>query len=121
MAPVILFDDLPSNIFRGQADSFVTDHLPRSMASAAVDRGYEGHLSKDERAFLYMPFEHSETLADQDRAVLLFTALGDPEYLRFAQLHHDVIARFGRFPHRNAILGRTPRPEEVEAGEVFPW
>ncbi len=121
LAAVILFDQFPRNMFRGHADSFATDHLARAIATAAVDRGYDEQMSEDERAFLYMPFEHSETLADQDRAVLLFTALGDPEYLRFAQLHHDVIARFGRFPHRNAILGRTPRPEEVEAGEVFPW
>jgi uncharacterized protein (DUF924 family) len=121
LAAVILFDQFPRNMFRGHADSFATDHLARSIASAAVGRGYDEQMSKDERAFLYMPLEHSETLADQDRAVLLFTALGDPEYLRFAQLHHGVIARFGRFPHRNAILGRTPRPEEIAAGEVVPW
>jgi len=68
-----------------------------------------------------MPFQHSEDLDDQNRAVLLFTELGDAEQLGFAHKHRDVIERFGRFPHRNAILGRAPRAEELEAGEVFPW
>jgi uncharacterized protein (DUF924 family) len=68
-----------------------------------------------------MPFQHSENLEDQNRALLLFTALGDPEQLGYAKKHHDVIERYGRFPHRNAILGRAPRPEELAAGDVFPW
>ncbi|WP_324748890.1 DUF924 family protein [Sphingomonas sp. LY54] len=121
LAAVILFDQFPRNMFRGHADSFATDHLALAIAGAAVDRGCDEQLGKNERTFLYMPFEHSERLADQERAVRLMGALGDPELLRFAQLHHDVIARFGRFPHRNAVLGRTPRPEEIAAGEVVPW
>jgi uncharacterized protein (DUF924 family) len=68
-----------------------------------------------------MPFQHSEDLADQKRSLILFTALGDSYQLRYAKLHHDVIERFGRFPHRNAILGRPPRLAEIEAGEVTPW
>jgi uncharacterized protein (DUF924 family) len=68
-----------------------------------------------------MPFEHSEDLADQNRAMLLFTALGDANMLHFARLHHDIIERFGRFPHRNAMLGRAPRPEEISAADVVPW
>ena len=68
-----------------------------------------------------MPFQHSENLADQNRSLLLFTALGDARYLKYAKLHHDVIERFGRFPHRNAILGRSPRPDEIAAGKVTPW
>jgi uncharacterized protein (DUF924 family) len=68
-----------------------------------------------------MPFEHSENMADQDRAMLLFTALGDGKMLHFAKLHRAIIERFGRFPHRNAMLGRAPRPDEVAAGDVFPW
>jgi uncharacterized protein (DUF924 family) len=68
-----------------------------------------------------MPFQHSETLRDQERSLLLFAALGDPDQLRYARLHHGVIARFGRFPHRNAVLGRKPRVEETEAGDVVPW
>jgi uncharacterized protein (DUF924 family) len=68
-----------------------------------------------------MPFEHSEHLDDQNRAVLLFSAIGDEEQIEYAKKHRDVIARFGRFPHRNAMLGRAPRPEEIAAGDVFPW
>ena len=67
-----------------------------------------------------MPFQHSEDLADQKRSLLLFTALGDADQLGYAKKHHDVIERFGRFPHRNAILGRAPRPDEIAAGDVFP-
>jgi uncharacterized protein (DUF924 family) len=68
-----------------------------------------------------MPFQHSENLEDQKRSLLLFAALGDDEQLGYARKHHDVIARFGRFPHRNAMLGRAPRPDEIAAGDVFPW
>jgi uncharacterized protein (DUF924 family) len=86
-----------------------------------VDRGFDEALQPSERGFLYMPFQHSEDLADQDRSLLLFTALGDGKQLGYARKHHDVIVRFGRFPHRNAMLGRAPRPEEIGAGDVFPW
>jgi uncharacterized protein (DUF924 family) len=68
-----------------------------------------------------MPFQHSEKLEDQDRAILLFTALGDSEQLEYAKKHRDVIARFGRFPHRNAMLGRRPRADEIAVGDVVPW
>ena len=68
-----------------------------------------------------MPFEHSENLADQNRAVLLFTELGDDYQLGYAKKHRDIIERFGRFPHRNAMLGRAPRPDEIAAGDVLPW
>ena len=121
LAAVILFDQFPRNMFRGHADQFATDHLALAIATAAVDKGLDEQLETDERAFLYMPFQHSEDLADQKRALLLFTELGDARYLPFAQKHHDVIERFGRFPHRNAILGRAPRPAEIAAGDVFPW
>ena len=70
---------------------------------------------------MYMPLEHSERMEDQNRSVLLFTALGNDKMLHFARLHHDIIERFGRFPHRNAMLGRAPRWEETAAGEVVPW
>lgn len=121
LAAVILFDQLPRNMFRGHADQFMTDPLALAIARAAVDRGYDQDMTKDEKAFLYMPFEHSENLADQRRAVALFTALGDDWLLGFARKHHDIIERFGRFPHRNAILGRAPRPAELAAGDVVPW
>jgi uncharacterized protein (DUF924 family) len=121
LAAVVLFDQFPRNMFRGHADQFATDHLALAIAKAATDRDLDEQLERAERGFLYMPFQHSESLADQKRSLLLFNALGDPEQLRYAHLHHDVIERFGRFPHRNAILGRAPRPEEIAAGDVTPW
>ena len=121
LAAVILFDQFPRNMFRGHADQFATDHLALAIARAAVDRGLDEQLQPQERSFLYMPFQHSENLADQKRSLLLFTALGDADQLGYAVKHHEVIERFGRFPHRNAILGRAPRPDELAAGHVFPW
>ena len=121
LAAVILFDQFPRNMFRGDAEQFATDHLALAIARAAVDSGLDDKLQSKERGFLYMPFEHSESLADQKRSLQLFTALGDDYLLGFAKKHHDVIERFGRFPHRNAILGRAPRPAEVAAGDVTPW
>jgi uncharacterized protein (DUF924 family) len=121
LAAIILFDQFPRNMFRGHADQFATDPLALAVAKAAVDRGLDDSLSAAERGFLYMPFQHSEDLADQQRSLGLFTALGDDYQLRYARLHHDVIARFGRFPHRNNMLGRRPRSEELAAGEVVPW
>jgi uncharacterized protein (DUF924 family) len=121
LAAVVLFDQLPRNMFRGHADQFATDHIALAVAKAAVDHRWDEALTPAERGMLYMPFQHSENDDDQQRSVALFTALGDPEQLQFARKHLDVIERFGRFPHRNAILGRRPRPAEVEAGDVFPW
>ena len=121
LAGVILFDQFPRNMFRGHADQFSTDHLALAIAAGAVDKNFHDEIDPVERGFLYMPFQHSEDIADQRRSVALFTALGDEYLLGFARKHHDVIERFGRFPHRNAILGRAPRPQEVAAGDVFPW
>lgn len=121
LAGVVLLDQFPRNMFRGNAEQFATDPLALAIARGAVDKGFDAELEPRERAFLYLPFEHSEGMADQDRSMLLFTALGDEHLLHFAQLHHDIIQRFGRFPHRNAMLGRAPRPEETAAGEVVPW
>jgi uncharacterized protein (DUF924 family) len=108
-------------MFRGSADQFATDHLALAIAKGAIDAGFDEELEHDERKFLYMPFEHSEDLDDQNRGILLFSRLGDEEQVLYARKHRDVIERFGRFPHRNAILGRAPRPDEVAAGDVFPW
>jgi uncharacterized protein (DUF924 family) len=121
LAAAILFDQFPRNMFRGHAGQFATDPLALAVARGAVDRGLDEAVPAERRAFLYMPFEHSEDIEEQKRSLLLFTALGDDYLLGFAKRHHDVIARFGRFPHRNAILGRAPRAEEVEAGDVVPW
>ena len=121
IAAVILFDQFPRNMFRGHADQFSTDSLALAIAKGAIDRGLDEQLEKQERGFLYMPFQHSEDLDDQNRSILLFTKLGDDEQLDYAKKHHDVIARFGRFPHRNAMLGRQPRADEIAAGEIVPW
>ena len=121
LAAVVLFDQFPRNMFRGHAEQFATDHLALQVAIQAVDRGFDDELDRRERGILYMPFQHSERLSDQKRSLQLFTALGNDFQLGFARKHHDVIARFGRFPHRNAILGRAPRPDEIAAGDVKPW
>jgi uncharacterized protein (DUF924 family) len=120
-AAVILFDQFPRNMFRGAADAYSTDHLALAIAKEAIARGFDKQLAPDERKFLYMPFQHSEKLEDQNRAVLLFTELGDEHQLGYARHHRDMIAKFGRFPHRNAVLGRASRPEEVAAGADKPW
>jgi uncharacterized protein (DUF924 family) len=120
-AAVILFDQFPRNMFRGHADAFSTDHLALAIARGAIACGFDSELAPDERKFLYMPFQHSEHMDDQNRAVLLFTELGDDHQLGFAKRHRQIIERFGRFPHRNAILGRASRPEEVASGADKPW
>lgn len=114
LATIILLDQFPRNMFRGTARAFATDNKALEVARGAVERGLDKVLDKDGRAFMYLPFEHSEDLGDQERAVELFTPLGDDEYTRYAIAHRDIIARFGRFPHRNAILGRPSTPEEEE-------
>lgn len=121
LAAVILFDQFPRNMFRGRPESLSSDALARAIADAALAKGYDGGFVPERRLFFYMPFEHSENLADQQRAVALFARLGDPDNLDFARRHYDIIARFGRFPHRNAMLGRAPTPEETAAGDVKPF
>ena len=120
-AGVILFDQFPRNMFRGHADAYATDPLALGIAKEAVDHGLDKDLAPDERKFLYMPFQHSERLEDQNRAVLLFTELGDDHQLGYAKHHRDIIERFGRFPHRNAVLGRPSRADEIAAGAVEGW
>ncbi|QNM82059.1 DUF924 domain-containing protein [Sphingomonas sabuli] len=112
LAGVILFDQFPRNMFRGHADQFSTDPLALQIARGAVDKGFDDQLEARERSFLYMPFMHSEDMDDQQRSMLLFTRLADDRQLSFAQKHRDVIAKYGRFPHRNAVLGRAPRAGE---------
>lgn len=121
LAAVVLFDQFPRNMFRGHADQFSTDPLALAVAKGAVERKYNEALNPRECGVLYMPFQHSESLADQRQSVLLFTALGDAEQLRYALQHLTVIERFGRFPHRNAMLGRAPREAELAAGNVTPF
>lgn len=114
LALVILLDQAPRNIHRGSANAFATDARALQYARAVVDAGLDQGLTEVEKVFLYLPFEHSESLADQDRCVALTAALTDPLWHDFAEKHRVIIARFGRFPHRNAILGRESTPEELE-------
>jgi uncharacterized protein (DUF924 family) len=113
LAGVIALDQFPRNMFRGTPRAFATDARALALAEAALDAGFDRDMGLHQRLFLYLPFEHSEALADQERAVALIAALGDAEYTRYAIAHRDVIARFGRFPHRNGILGRISPPEEI--------
>jgi uncharacterized protein (DUF924 family) len=115
LAAVVVLDQFPRNMFRGSARAFASDVAARRIARAAVDAGSDRLLGKDERLFLYLPFEHSEDLADQERSVALTAGLGDAEYDRYAIAHRDIIRRFGRFPHRNAVLGRASTAEELES------
>ena len=121
LAAVVLFDQFPRNMFRGHADQFGTDLLALAIARGAIERSFDQQLPERERGILYMPFQHSEDLDDQRQSLLLFTELGDDLQLGFTQKHYDVIERFGRFPHRNAMLGRQPRPDEIAAGDVTPF
>ena len=113
LAHVLLLDQLPRNMFRGTPRAFESDGKALQLARAAAERGLDAQVALARRTFFYLPFEHSETLADQLRSVELFTALGDADTLKYARAHHDIIARFGRFPHRNAILGRASTPGEI--------
>jgi uncharacterized protein (DUF924 family) len=111
LALLILLDQFPRNMFRGDARSYVADPLARAIASRGILNGYDGAFP-DLRAFFYVPFEHSENLADQERGIAFYKAVGDADGLKWAELHADIIRRFGRFPHRNAVLGRVTTPEE---------
>jgi uncharacterized protein (DUF924 family) len=121
LATVIVLDQLSRNVYRGTPRAFAYDELARGISRLAIALGLDQRLPAERRVFLYMPFEHSEAYADQLRSVELIGALGDAEYTRYAEAHRDVIERFGRFPHRNAILGRTSRSAEIAAGDVVPW
>jgi len=112
LALLILLDQFPRNMFRGDARAFVTDPLARAVAAGAIVRGFDSQVPIAMRSFFYLPFQHSEDLADQERGIAFYTAIGDVENLKWAELHADIIRRFGRFPHRNAVLGRTTTPEE---------
>ena len=117
LALLILTDQVPRNIFRGSAHAFATDALARGIVNAAIAKGQDRRLEAALRPFFYLPFEHSEALADQDRSIALCEALrdetGDADTLKWAHLHRDIIVRFGRFPHRNAVMGRASTAEEI--------
>jgi uncharacterized protein (DUF924 family) len=109
----LLLDQIPRNIYRDSPHAFAADRLAQGVAQRAIARDFDAATEVALRLFFYLPLEHAEDLALQDECVRLMAALPDPEYLRYANLHRDIIARFGRFPHRNVILGRDSTPEEL--------
>ena len=113
LAAVIGCDQFPRNMFRGTPRAFATDAKALALAESAIALGFDARVPEVRRQFFYLPFEHAEDEQAQARSVALFAPLGE-EYLRWAQAHKAIIDRFGRFPHRNAILGRTSTPEEIE-------
>jgi len=113
LALVVVLDQFSRNMFRGSPGAFAGDPAALAAAAGAIERGFDRLLSAQERTFVYMPFEHAEDLEAQRRSLALFEAL-DPNDMEYARRHHEIIARFGRFPHRNAVLGRESTPEEIE-------
>ena len=123
LAAIIVFDQFPRNMFRDDARAFATDQAALALAKRAISEGTDMRLAPEQRAFIYLPFQHAETRDDQARSIELFTALGNPNNLDFALRHQAIIARFGRFPHRNSVLGRASTAEELaflqEPGSSF--
>lgn len=113
LALILLLDQMSRNLFRGEARAFAQDPAALALARRAIAEGDHVGAPRGRRLFLYLPFEHSETPADQDMCMALFTALGDDRLTEFARRHKVIIDRFGRFPHRNAVLGRTSTAEEL--------
>ncbi len=120
---MVALDQLPRNLFRGDPRSWATDPRALAAAEAAIDRGFAERIPDDRRAMLYMPFMHAESREAQARAIELFSDPALAQNLRFAHAHKDIVDRFGRFPHRNAVLGRESTPEELaflqEPGSSF--
>lgn len=114
LALTIVLDQFPRNMFRNSPRSFESNDLALSVARLALDKGWDQQEEATRRQFFYLPFMHSEDLDDQNRSVRLYEALGNQHSLHFAREHRDIIARFGRFPHRNAVLGRENTAEEHE-------
>jgi len=118
LARILVLDQFPRQMFRGQPRAFASDALALQAARLALERGYDHAFLPVERLFVYLPFEHSESLADQERACELTKPLAafpeTDDVYRYALAHRDIVRRFGRFPHRNSILGRESTPEEIE-------
>lgn len=113
LALIVVLDQFPRNIYRNDARAFATDSMARQLTHEAIARGADQRIDLALRAFVYMPLMHSESLTDQEHSVALYRALGNANNLKFAQLHADIIRKYGRFPHRNAVLGRATTPEEA--------
>jgi uncharacterized protein (DUF924 family) len=114
LAAIIVLDQFPRNIFRDDQRAFATDAAALALSKRAIAEGIDMKLTPEERAFVYMPFQHAENAKDQARSIELFTALGIPSNLDFARRHKAIIDRFGRFPHRNEVLGRASTKEESD-------
>ena len=112
---MLLFDQVPRNLYRKDGRAFAFDPLARHICRGILARGWDRGLTRSERQFLGLPLEHSEHMADQIDSLRYFTALGDAPTLAFARSHYRMVARFGRFPHRNQVLGRKSTPEEEAA------
>jgi uncharacterized protein (DUF924 family) len=123
LAAILVLDQFPRNMFRDDPRAFATDRMALALAKRAIGDGFDARVPPEQRAFVYMPFQHSEAAADQAQSIALFTALGNPLNLDFALRHQAIIARFGRFPHRNDVLGRTSTAAELaflqEPGSSF--
>ena len=113
LALTILLDQFPRNMFRGTPDAFATDKLALDIVKRAIGTGYDKNVAAELHTFFYMPFMHSEELAEQERCVALMEQGGKQENIKYAEIHRDAIKRYGRFPHRNEILGRTSTPDEI--------
>lgn len=114
LAVIILLDQFSRNMFRGSPKSFASDKKALKIAKDALAKGFDKSLNDQEKQFLYLPFMHSENMADQDQSVALYEKLGNATALDFAHQHRDIIAKFGRYPHRNAVLARASTAEELE-------
>jgi len=122
LALVICLDQFPLNMFRNQAESFAGEAPSREVAARAIEKGFDQSLEGAQRAFLYLPYMHSENMTDQDRVMELFSKAGLKDNLKWASHHRNIVQRFGRFPHRNVILGRQSTPEEIaylQSDEAF--
>lgn len=113
LALVLLLDQFPRNMFRSTPKAFASDEKAKQIADRAIAAGRDKAVDPQVHTFFYMPFMHSEALADQERCVALMAEGGKQENIKYAEIHRDAIARFGRFPHRNEILGRKSTPEEI--------
>lgn len=114
LALLLLLDQFPRNLFRDSAHAFATDPMALNIATRSLRKGYDACCGERMKQFFYLPFMHSEAIADQEYCVALCLQSGNAENVKFARIHRDIIARFGRFPHRNKVMGRETTPEEQQ-------
>jgi uncharacterized protein (DUF924 family) len=120
LATIIVLDQFSRNLFRNSSRAFACDATALAIAQESIRAGFDARLERNQRMFMYMPFQHSEELDVQRRSIELFNELGDPTALDYAQQHRDIIERFGRFPHRNRVLGRESTAQETEFLRTHP-